>query len=114
MAVDVAGDFAVTMFARRSVGGNVEETHVLSRYGGVWTMLGGGGGPLADDALERRPAELPPSAWAPLDGLAGIARQEGAGGTLDSARMLRRRSRWISNGIVRVSAQVDRVEVDGG
>lgn len=61
----------------------------------------------------RRPAELPPGAWPPCDGLAGIARREGAGGILDSARTWRRRSRLISYGIVRVSAQVDRVEVDG-
>ena len=44
MAVDVAGDIAVTMFARRSVGCTVEEVHVLALHDGEWMMLGGGGG----------------------------------------------------------------------
>lgn len=59
MAVDVAGDVAVTMFARRSVGCTVEEIHVLALQGGEWMMLGGGGGPADDDALAQRPALLP-------------------------------------------------------
>ncbi len=54
MAVDVAGDIAVTMFLRRSVGCNVQEIHVLAHHSGKWFMLGGGGGSAAVDALEYR------------------------------------------------------------
>ena len=44
MAVDVAGDVALTMFARRGAGCVWEEIHVLALRRGRWHMLGGGGG----------------------------------------------------------------------
>jgi hypothetical protein len=43
MAVDVAGDVAVTMFARRGVGCIWKEIHVLALRDGEWKWLGGGG-----------------------------------------------------------------------
>lgn len=43
MAVDVAGDVAGTMFARRGVGCIWQETHVLALRDGQWTWLGGAG-----------------------------------------------------------------------
>lgn len=59
MALDVADDVAVTMFARRGVGCLWAETHALSKRDGRWHLLGGGGGTAADDLLARRPARLP-------------------------------------------------------
>jgi hypothetical protein len=60
MAVDVSGDLAVTMFARRSVGCISKETHLLARRDGEWEVLGGGGssGHDDDDLLADRPSEL--------------------------------------------------------
>lgn len=114
MAVDVADDIAVTMFARRSVGCNVEEIHVLTRHGSDWTMLGGGGGPLEDDALDYRPAVLPPGPSARPGADPRVVRAEGAGGVLDSRarRFWPGRARWISYGIVRVNAEVAHLVFD--
>lgn len=83
MAVDVADDLAVTMFARRSVGCNVEEIHVFALHGSDWTLLGGGGGPLDDNALDYRPTELPPTYGASpqIDGR--VIAIGSTGGTLD-------------------------------
>lgn len=108
MAVDVSDDIAVTMFARRSVGCNVEETYVLARRGNEWTMLGGGGGPLDDDALDHRPAVLPSRPSAHPEANARVVRTEGGGGVLDSGarRLWPRRGRWINYRMVRVNAEV--------
>ncbi len=59
MAVDVAGDIALTMFARRGAGCVSEEIHVLALRHGRWYMLGGGGGNGDDDLLANRPRVLP-------------------------------------------------------
>lgn len=118
MAVDVADDVAVTMFARRSVGHMEGEVHVFARRGGRWMPLGGGGGHLADDALEHRPAELSSegSSWPGPDlGVdAALTRLESGGGTLDSRakRFGLPLGRWINNATVRVSAQVAGLVVD--
>lgn len=60
MAVDVSGDVAATMFARRGVGCVCQEIHVLRRRNGEWEWLGGGGGTGGhDDFLADRPMVLP-------------------------------------------------------
>lgn len=120
MAVDVAGDVALTMFARRGVGCVWEEIHVLALRDGRWHMLGGGGGTDDDDLLADRPRVLPASRRASLTVLAGIDPTEivagGAGGIHDQGG---RRSwwpwhgRWISYGIVQASARVASVRVGG-
>lgn len=114
MAVDVAGDIAVTMFARRSVGCIVEEVHVLSLQGGEWVMLGGGSGPADDDALAPRPAELPVERSASAGVDPRIATTGSSGGILDSRRarsLWPTRGRWINHGTVRVNAAVDQLVV---
>src|SRR6478752_1832458 len=73
MAVDVAGDHASTMFLRRSVGCDVQETWVLARREDRWRVLGGGGGTVDHDAglLADRPETIPDSAirrWNTLPG----------------------------------------------
>lgn len=115
MAVDVSDDIAVTVFARRSVGCNVEESHVFARHGGEWTILGGGGGRLDEDAFEDRPARLP-LGFGALPGVDGrIVAVEGAGGIRDSRSRGRwpARSRWINYCTVRVNADVAGLVMDG-
>jgi len=51
MAVDVVGDVAASMFARRGVGCIWQETHVLALRDGQWALLGGGGGTGNEDLL---------------------------------------------------------------
>jgi hypothetical protein len=64
MTVDVAGDIAVTMFARRGVGCIWTDTHVLALHEGQWTMLGGGGATSDESLLADRPEVLPDySGW---------------------------------------------------
>lgn len=114
MAVDVVDDMAVTVFARRSVGGNVEETHVFVRRAGGWVPLGGGGGPLDDDALEHRPAQLPPGWPGETTGVdPRVLALDGSGGVLDSGATWfgSIRGRWINHAIVRVNADVTRLVV---
>ena len=114
MALDVSEDIAVTMFARRSVGCIVEETHVFTRHGDRWRILGGGGGPLDDRALEDRPAELPAGLRAAPGVDARVLALEGAGGIVDSHYKSWRptRGRWINYGIVRVNLDVAHLLVD--
>ncbi|ROR72855.1 hypothetical protein [Bogoriella caseilytica] len=113
LAVDVAGDIAVTLFVRRSVGLNVIETHTLTHYRGEWHLLGGGGGPEADDALEHRPAELPEELLGTPSVDPRVLALEGGGGTLDGyARSFRHPlGRWINYSTIRVNAEVTRVAV---
>ena len=116
MAVDVSEDVAVTMFARRSVGCNVEETHVFARHNGEWVILGGGGGGvLDDDALHERPAELPARRSASLGVDPRILALEGAGGILDGHHKgwWTTRGRWISYVLVRVNVDVAHLVLEG-
>lgn len=130
LAVDVADDVAVTMFARRSVGCWMEEVHVFARHAAGWVLLGGGGGSLDEDALEHRPAELPwrgPELLGPDLGVdprtarpdlgadPRTARPDGSGGILDSRarRFGLPVGRWINHATVRVNADVTRLLVDG-
>lgn len=115
MAVDVAEaeGVAVTVFARRSVGCNVEEFHVFARRGDQWTMLGGGGGTLEEGALEDRPQQLDPGPLAVGGGDARIVASDGAGGILDGAgRRWWPRGRWINYCGLQVSAEAARLVVD--
>lgn len=115
MALDVSDDVAVTMFARRSVGCMVEDTHVFSRQDGQWTILGGGGGPLDDDALEDRPTELPARLRSAPGADARVLALDGAGAIADNHHRSWRssRARRINYAIVRVNASVDRLIADG-
>ena len=120
MAVDVVGDVAVTMFARRGAGCVWEEIHVLALRHGRWHMLGGGGGTADDDLLANRPRVLRPNQWASQNILAGIDPQEmvasGAGGVRDDGGQTSWwpwHGRWISYGVARAGARVASVRVDG-
>ena len=120
MGVDVVGDVAVTMFARRGVGCSLSETYVLSRRDGHWRLLGGGSDAERNDLLADRPARLPrepahgPGARPGID--PSIVRLEGGGGVRDSggrADWLPWSGRWISYVVLRVNAQVASLETDG-
>lgn len=120
MGVDVVGDVAVTMFARRGVGCSLSETYVLSSRDGQWRMLGGGSGTEGDDLLADRPAHFPEERAHGPDALTGIdsriLRLGGGGGVRDSggrADWLPWSGRWISYVVLRVSAQVASLETDG-
>jgi hypothetical protein len=120
MAVDVAGDIALTMFARRGAGCVWEEIHVLALRHGRWHLLGGGGGTGDDDLLANRPRVLSANQWASPNILAGIDPQEmvasgAAGGVLDNGgqtSLWPGRGRWISHGVLLASARVVSVRVD--
>ena len=118
MAVDVAGDVAVTMFARRGVGRMWQETHVLGLRDGEWTWLGSDGSDGDQDLLADRPAVLPGSL-----GLGSEAVQRadprvmvvsGSGGVLDDGAGTGRgpqSERWINHAALRVTAEVTSVQV---
>jgi hypothetical protein len=113
MAVDVAGDVAVTMFARRGVHCTWLDTHVLVFRDGQWALLGGGGGSADEDLLTDRPLELPASPGIRRGATTGadarIMVVDGGGGVLDSGGNADRwpwSGRWISYATVRVSGQV--------
>ncbi len=120
MAVDVAGDVAVTMFARRGVGCVWSDTHVLSRRDGQWRLLGGSRGTADDELLAPRPARLPDDlAHVPV-AIPGIDPRVvaigGGGGVRDSQGGTGRwpwSGRWISYVVLRVSAEVASLAVDG-
>lgn len=119
MAVDVAGDIAVTMFARRGVGRIWQETHVLALRDGQWTWLGSGGSDGDQDLLAERPEVLP---WflglRRASGLGADPRVMaigGSGGVLDDgdgADRSHQSGRWISYAALRVTARVMSVQVD--
>ncbi|KAB7739556.1 hypothetical protein GA707_20340 [Nostocoides sp. F2B08] len=120
MGVDVVGDVAVTMFARRGVGCSLSETYVLSRRDGHWRLLGGGSDAERNDLLADRPAWLPEEpAHGPGDHTGidpSIVRLEGGGGVRDSggrADWVHWSGRWISYVVLRVSAQVASLQTDG-
>lgn len=105
LAVDRDDDVAATMFLRRGVSGVPElDVHSLELIGGVWRMLGGGGGP-GDVATEPRPR---------LVDLGGPAVGHGGGGTArTSGNWLRRRQRgWVWWAELRVAAEVAVLRVD--
>lgn len=118
MGVDVNGDVAATMFARRGAGCTWQETHVLTHRNGQWALLGGGGSSTDEDLLADRPAVLPGYLALGRDAVAGADPQVivvgGSGGVLDDGYTVDRRpgsGRWISYADVRVNAQVASVQV---
>jgi hypothetical protein len=118
MAVDMDGDVAASMFARRGVGCIWQETHVLAHRDGQWARLGGGGASSEEDLLADRPAVLPDYLRLGRKAVTGAGAQviavSGSGGVLDDRDETRRRpgsGRWISYADVRVSAQVTSVRV---
>jgi hypothetical protein len=120
MAVDVAGDLAVSMFARRGVGCIWQETHVFALRDGQWAWLGGGGGTSDADLLADRPAVLPDYLRLGRDAVTGADPQiiavNGMGGVLDGCDEPDGRpdnGRWISHADVRVNALVRSVQVSG-
>lgn len=120
MAVDVADDVAVTVFARRGVGCLWSVAHVLVKRRGTWHMLGGGGSSADEDLLAHRPATLPEGPG-PLPNTAfGVDPRmltvEGGGGVRDDGGRPGRwpwSGRWISYALVRVNAEVASVGVRG-
>ncbi|MBM6398818.1 hypothetical protein [Phycicoccus sonneratiae] len=115
LAVDVAGDTAVTMFARRGVGCVWSETHVLTRREEGWHLVGGGGSSGDDDLLAPRPEVLEPPPGPPhAAGPAPYARVEGGGGVSDGVARAGRwpwSGRWIGYTELRVTAAVTSVIV---
>ncbi len=121
MAVDVAGDIAATMFLRRSVGCDVQETWVLTLREDQWCMLGGGGGTVDHNAglLADRPETIPDEAIWPWNTLPGVDPHivtggNGAGGvhdSMDGRDLFPWSGRWISYTTMFVSAQVDAIDV---
>lgn len=118
MAVDVAGDVAVSMFARRGVGCIWREVHVLAVRDGQWALLGGGGATGDEDLLADRPAVLPDYLRLGRNAVRSSEPQviivSGGGGVLDGGDEPGRRpdsGRWVSYADVRVNAQVTSVQV---
>jgi hypothetical protein len=116
MAVDVAGDVAACMFARRGVGCIWKEIHVLALRDGEWTRLGGGGSDGDHDLLADRPAVLP--SLPRLESEAGVDPRvvavSSSGGVSDDASRTGgrpQRKRRISYAELRVTAQVASVHV---
>lgn len=118
MGVDVAGDVAVSMFARRGVGCVWQDSHVLALRDGQWARLGGGSSNGEEDLLADRPAVLPTSLDIWRDAGIGAAPPNlvvaGSGGVHDDGGQTGRwpwSGRWISYAIVRVDAQVASVRI---
>ncbi len=120
MAVDVAGDVAVTLFARRGVGCVLSETWVLSKPGARWRLLGGGGGTADSDLLDPRPTRLPEFLGGPAAAETGIDPRiiaiDGGGGVHDDQGGADRwpwSGRWIRYVVLRTSAEVESLTLDG-
>lgn len=119
MAVDVAGDVAVTLFARRGVGCVLSETWVLSERGASWHLLGGGGASAEDDLLAPRPTRLPAalhlSETADTEIDPGLVAVDGGGGIQDDQGGAVRwpwSGRWIRYVVLRTSADVESLSLD--
>ena len=119
MAVDVAGDVAVTLFARRGVGCVLSETWVLGKRGTLWHLLGGGSGPADDDLLAPRPTQLPEYPGQPGTAATGIdpglIAVDGSGGLHDGqgrADGWPWSGRWIRYVVLRTSADVESLTLE--
>jgi hypothetical protein len=110
MAVDVSGDIAVSMFARRGVSCVWQDIHVLALREGVWRHLGGGAGTAGQDLLADRPAVLPVFGGRRREAVQGadpgVMAASGSGGVFDGGDGSRWSPRWISYAVLRVNAQV--------
>lgn len=120
MAVDVDGDVAVTLFARRGVGCVLTETWLLSRRGMSWHLLGGGAGSADRDVLSPRPVRLADDVGSPAAVHAQIASSllvvDGSGGVRDDRGRAGRwpwSGRWIRQVTLRVSADVESLSLEG-
>lgn len=123
MAFDVAADHAASMFVRRSVGCDVQETWVLALRDGQWRMLGGGGGGVDHDAglLADRPQLIPDGVIGPWNTLPGVdphlVTGGGSGGGVHDAEggqdLFPWSGRWLSYATLFASAQVDSIEIGG-
>jgi len=102
MAVDVDGDVACTMFARRGVGTSWRETHLLQRRGGTWTLLGGGGGSGHEGELADRPS-------ARLLGNHVVVR--GGAAVSDAERRSPRGAGWVSSAELLTSREAQAILV---
>lgn len=121
MAVDVADDVATTMFLRRSVGCDVQESWVLTLQHHEWHLLGGGGGTVGHDAgvLAQRPETIRDNMIGPWNLLPGVdPRIVTAGSTAGGVHDTRGgrdlfpwSGRWISYATLFASAQVDAIQV---
>lgn len=118
MAVDLAGDIAVSMFARRGVGCVWKEIHVLALRDGEWRWLGSSGSDGDQDPLADRPAVLPGFLGSGREAVQGaeprVMAVSGSGGVLDDGAGTGRwpqRERWINYAELRVNAQVKSVHV---
>ncbi|MGY1839910.1 MULTISPECIES: hypothetical protein [unclassified Modestobacter] len=103
LAVDVDGDVACTLFARRGVGSVAEETWALVRRGQEWALLGGGGGGLEDEDLADRPDAAAQGGHLRWTGGGSAARNAG--------RLMPWGARHVSYAVLRASREVDRVVV---
>jgi hypothetical protein len=116
MSIYVAGDMAVTTFARRGVGCTWHDRHVFAlQTSGQWVFVGGSGSNGQDDLLKGRPAVLPAylssQDQSPGEDDPGpIAAEGGGGGVHDGTGS--GPGRWISTADVRVNAQVESIVVD--
>lgn len=119
MAVDVADDFAATMFLRRSVAHAEVEVWQFARRQDEWCLLGGSGRSADpdEDLLADRPALIPPTMhnpWVTLPDLdpSIVVGGDHSGGTLDSG-LFPWRERWISHMVIFASQRVSSVRFDG-
>ena len=118
MAVDVAGDVAATMFARRGVACIWKETHVLAHRDRGWVWVGSGGASSREDLLADRLEVLSGYLTLGRDSVNGAVPRaivvNGSGGALDhceGANWQPGSGRWISYADVRVSARVTSVQI---
>ncbi|GMA30725.1 hypothetical protein [Litorihabitans aurantiacus] len=115
MAVDVAGNYAVTMFARRSVGRTVIDSWVLARRDGSWSMIcGETGSNAAEHRLQYRPARLDVG-LPPELGLSSHIATSHTGMARDTGvrSVFRPTGRWVYFTSVKVSAEVATVSISG-
>lgn len=118
MSVYVAGDMAVTTFARRGAGCTWHDRHVFAlQEDGQWVFTGGSGNNSQNDLLADRPTVLPTylsaEDWSPGGTDPGpIAVEGGGGGGVHDGTGIGP-GRWISTADVRVTAAVSWIMIAG-
>jgi hypothetical protein len=116
MGVDVSGDAAVSMFARRGVGCVHQETHVLARHDRTWKWVGGTSVGTDQQLLADRPAMLTAGhvgRGMPVSSDPRVMAGSGPGGARDCGWRTDKPSdvgRWISYAILEVNSEVTSVE----
>lgn len=106
VAVDVDGDVAVTMFARRGVSGTIwRDNHTLCRRRDGWQVLGGGSGNNTGGLLGDRSARRLSGDW---------VRTGGGGTNRDAGRLIPiPPHRWVRYATLQVAAEVATVDIAG-